>query len=70
MRMNRANPKYILRNYLAETAIRQARDQRDFSEIDRLRSILAKPFDEQPEFNDYSNEPPDWAKEIAVSCSS
>jgi uncharacterized protein YdiU (UPF0061 family) len=70
MRMNRANPKYILRNYLAETAIRQARDQRDFSEIERLRSILAKPFDEQPEFNDYSNEPPDWAKEIAVSCSS
>jgi uncharacterized protein YdiU (UPF0061 family) len=68
--MNRANPKYILRNYLAETAIRKARDERDYTEIERLRSILANPFDEQPDFNDYSQEPPDWAKEIEVSCSS
>ncbi len=68
--MNRINPKYILRNYLAEVAIRKARDERDYAEIERLRSILARPFDEQPEFNDYAKEPPDWAKEIAVSCSS
>jgi uncharacterized protein YdiU (UPF0061 family) len=32
--------------------------------------MLARPFDEQPEFGDYSNEPPDWAKHIEVSCSS
>ncbi len=69
-RMNRVNPKYVLRNYLAETAIRKARDERDFSEIERLRSLLSRPFDEQPEFEDYAKEPPDWAKEIAVSCSS
>lgn len=68
--MNRVNPKYILRNYLAEVAIRKARDERDYAEIERLRSLLSKPFDEQPEFNDYAKEPPDWAKEIAVSCSS
>jgi uncharacterized protein YdiU (UPF0061 family) len=68
--MRRVNPKYILRNYLAETAIRKARDERDFSEIERLRGLLARPFDEQPEFDDYAKEPPDWAKEIAVSCSS
>jgi uncharacterized protein YdiU (UPF0061 family) len=68
--MNRVNPKYILRNYLAETAIQKARDERDYSEIERLRSILARPFDEQSEFDDYAKEPPDWAKEIAVSCSS
>jgi uncharacterized protein YdiU (UPF0061 family) len=68
--MNRVNPKYVLRNYLAEIAIRKARDERDYTEIERLRSILANPFDEQAEFNDYSQEPPDWAKEIAVSCSS
>lgn len=68
--MNRVNPKYILRNHLAETAIRKARDERDTSEIERLRSILSRPFDEQPEFSDYAKEPPDWARQIAVSCSS
>jgi uncharacterized protein YdiU (UPF0061 family) len=69
-RMKRANPKYVLRNYLAETAIQKARDERDYSEIERLRGILSRPFDEQPEFDDYAMEPPDWAREIAVSCSS
>lgn len=68
--MNRVNPKYILRNYLAETAIQKARDERDTSEIERLRALLAHPFDEQPEFSDYAKEPPDWARQIAVSCSS
>jgi uncharacterized protein YdiU (UPF0061 family) len=70
VQMNRANPKYILRNYLAEIAIRKARDERDYSEIERLRSLLARPFDEQPEFEEYAKEPPEWAKEISVSCSS
>lgn len=69
-RMNRANPKYILRNHLAEIAIRKARDEMDFTEIERLRGLLARPFDEQPELDDYAKEPPDWAREIAVSCSS
>ncbi len=69
-RMKRVNPKYVLRNYLAETAIRKARDERDFSEIEHLRKLLSRPFDEQPEFEDYAQEPPDWAREIAVSCSS
>ena len=42
-RMNRVNPKYVLRNHLAETAIRKARGDeapRDFSEIDRLLAVL------------------------------
>ena len=69
-RMQRVNPKYVLRNYLAESAIRKARDERDYTEIERLRSLLSRPFDEQPEFDDYAKEPPDWAREIAVSCSS
>lgn len=69
-RMHRVNPKYVLRNYLAEIAIRKARDERDYTEIERLRGLLARPFDEQPEFDDYAKEPPDWAREIAVSCSS
>jgi len=68
-RMNRVNPKYVLRNYLAETAIRRAQ-ARDFSEIDRLLAVLQHPYDEQPEQHSYAAAPPDWAGAIAVSCSS
>ena len=69
-RMDRSNPKYILRNYLAETAIRRAQEGRDYSEIERLRLLLSKPYDEQPDQEHYAAEPPDWARHIEVSCSS
>jgi len=69
-RMNAVNPKYILRNYLAQNAIERAEKQRDFSEIDRLLVLLGKPFDEQPEMESYAAAPPDWARKIEVSCSS
>jgi len=68
--MNQRNPKYILRNYLAQIAIDKARNERDYSEIDRLLKCLQSPFDEQPECDHYASEPPDWAKTISVSCSS
>ena len=68
--MRGVNPKYILRNHLAEIAIRSAADQRDYREINRLHQLLTRPFDEQPEFEAYAAEPPDWAKRIEVSCSS
>ncbi|WP_348945393.1 protein adenylyltransferase SelO family protein [Chitinibacter sp. FCG-7] len=64
-----ANPKYILRNYLAENAIALAQ-QGDFSEIKRLHRCLMQPFAEQPEFAAYAAMPPEWAKEITLSCSS
>ena len=69
-RMNRANPKYVLRNYLAEAAIRKARDERDYSEIETLHKLLSAPFDEQPEHAHYAALPPDWASHLEVSCSS
>jgi uncharacterized protein YdiU (UPF0061 family) len=76
-RMNRVNPKYVLRNHLAETAIRKARGEgdeeaasRDFSEVDRLLTLLQRPFDEQPEFESYAAFPPDWASNLHLSCSS
>ncbi len=69
-RMDAVNPKYILRNYLAQNAIRLAEKQRDFSEIDRLLALLAKPFDEQPGMESYAAAPPDCARQIEVSCSS
>ena len=68
--MNRANPKYVLRNYLAEVAIRKARDERDYREIETLRALLSAPFDEQPEHQRYAALPPDWASHLEVSCSS
>ena len=68
--MNRTNPKYVLRNHLAETAIRKAADEADFSEIDRLMKVLKNPFDEHPDLEHYAGLPPDWAQGIQVSCSS
>jgi uncharacterized protein YdiU (UPF0061 family) len=67
--MNRVNPKYVLRNYLAENAIRLAKDK-DFTEVARLARALRRPFDEQPEFEAYAGLPPDWASGLEVSCSS
>jgi len=68
-RMHATNPKYILRNYLAQVAIDRA-EQQDYSELDRLFCILQRPFDEQPEAEHYAAAPPDWARDIQVSCSS
>lgn len=67
--MNLVNPKYILRNHLAENAIRLAREK-DFSEVERLARVLQHAFDEQPEFEAYAGLPPDWASDLEVSCSS
>jgi uncharacterized protein YdiU (UPF0061 family) len=67
--MHAANPKYVLRNYLAQVAIDKAQAG-DFSEIDKLRAILDRPFDEQPENAAYAALPPDWAAQLEVSCSS
>ncbi len=68
-RMDRVNPKFVLRNHLAEVAIRRAREG-DFSEIGRLLKVLSRPFDEHPEHAAYAGFPPDWAQQIEVSCSS
>jgi len=68
--MNRVNPKYVLRNHLAQTAIERARDQRDYSEIDRLLRVLQTPFDEHPEDADLAEPPPEWGRTLTVSCSS
>ena len=63
------NPKFVLRNHLAEIAIRQARDG-DFSEIDRLLHLLHTPFDEHPDMEGHAGFPPDWAGHLEISCSS
>ncbi|CAH1570665.1 Protein adenylyltransferase SelO [Vibrio owensii] len=67
--MRRTNPKYILRNYLAQLAIDKA-EEGDFSEVNRLAELLKRPYDEQPEFDDYAKLPPEWGKKMEISCSS
>jgi len=67
--MDASNPKYVLRNYLAQTAIEHAQNK-DFSEVRKLQQILENPFDEQPQHAQYAELPPDWARGLEVSCSS
>lgn len=67
--MNRVNPKYVLRNYLAQGAIEKAQ-QKDFSEIERLYTLLQHPYSDQPGMEAYAAPPPNWGKHLAVSCSS
>jgi uncharacterized protein YdiU (UPF0061 family) len=72
-RMDRANPKYVPRNYLAQLAI-DAAEQGDTSVLERLMKVLEHPYDEQPEHEDLAARQPDWARNkagcSALSCSS
>ena len=68
-RMRAVNPKYILRNHLAEIAIQRA-EAGDYTEVQRLHQVLRHPFDEQPEHAAYAALPPDWAGSLSISCSS
>jgi len=72
-RMNRANPKYVLRNYLAQLAI-DALAAGDASFMERLMRVLERPYDEQPEHDDLAEKRPEWARNrpgcSALSCSS
>jgi uncharacterized protein YdiU (UPF0061 family) len=69
VRMRRINPKFVLRNHLAEAAI-EAAQRGDFGETQRLLRVLQRPFDEQPEHAADADFPPAWAQTIEVSCSS
>jgi uncharacterized protein YdiU (UPF0061 family) len=67
--MNRVNPKFILRNHLAQRAIEMAQ-QDDFTEVNRLQRILSRPFDEQPAFEHYALAPLPDEVITDLSCSS
>ena len=72
-RMNRVNPKYVLRNYLAQLAI-DALAQDDASVMERLLMVLQHPYDEQPAHDELAGRRPEWARNragcSALSCSS
>ncbi|RAK70589.1 protein adenylyltransferase SelO [Hymenobacter edaphi] len=68
-----ANPKYVLRNYLAAQAI-EAAEAGDLAPLNRLFEVLKRPFDEQPEHEELAAKRPEWAREkpgsATLSCSS
>lgn len=71
--MNRVNPKYVLRNYLAQQAIEKS-EEGDHSQVHRLLDVMRRPFDDRPEYEEYAQKRPEWARNkpgcSTLSCSS
>ena len=71
--MNQTNPKYVMRNYLAQPAI-EKQEAGDSSVLRELKQVMQNPYDEQPEFERYAEKMPEWARNKAgcsmLSCSS
>jgi uncharacterized protein YdiU (UPF0061 family) len=68
-RMRRVNPKYVLRNWIAQEAIGEAQAGR-FELIEALRRLFSDPWEEHPEMERFAESPSAESREIAVSCSS
>ena len=71
--MNAVNPKFVMRNYLAQVAIDEA-EQGSFGKVKELLDVMRRPYDEQPQFDAYAEKRPEWARQrpgcSMLSCSS
>lgn len=71
--MNAVNPKYVLRNYMAQLAIDQS-EQGDHSLVSELLELLRNPYAEQADREKYYARRPEWARNrpgcSMLSCSS
>ena len=65
--MNKTNPKYVLRNYMAQLAIDKA-DKGDTSLLEEMYLLLKEPYSEQPKFEHWFAKRPEWARH-KVGCS-
>ena len=65
--MNKVNPKYVLRNYMAQLAIDKA-DKGDTSLLEEMYLLLKEPYSEQPKFEHWFAKRPEWARH-KVGCS-
>ncbi len=66
-KMKLVNPKYVLRNYMAQLAIDEA-EKGNNNLVDELYELLLKPYDERPEMEKWFAKRPDWAMN-KVGCS-
>ena len=62
------NPKYILRNYMAQQAFDKIIEDKDMSYLKQIIALLSNPFEEQAGMGQFAGPSPEWAEELVVSC--
>jgi uncharacterized protein YdiU (UPF0061 family) len=66
--MDGVNPAYIPRNHLIEAMIQAAIHDRDFTRFEELLVVLARPYEEGPEFDAFSKPPLENERVTATFC--
>jgi uncharacterized protein YdiU (UPF0061 family) len=68
--LDKVNPKFVLRNWIAETAIRAVEDRNDVDTLDRIFRILQAPYETHDGDEAFAAPPPPELCDLEVSCSS